>query len=322
MAGRRRTDVIARLAVRLWSHAWLLLSCTALFWAGNAIIGRALAGTVPPATLSFWRWLGAFAIVLPFAWPHLRRDRAVLLAHWPTMLLLGFTGVACFNVMLYTGLTTTTALNGVLMQSSQPLLVILWAALLGTEKPTLRRMLGVAISLLGVAAIAAHGNLAALLALRLNTGDLWVLTGSVIYGFYLAVLRWRPAVHPLSFVASTFLIGAMMVLPLMLWEHSAGARIATGPWGWLGIGYTTIFPSLLAYLCINRGVELIGPGRAGQAVHLVPVFGILLAVGLLGETFHPYHAAGIMLIAAGILLASLAPGQVSKLLARTAAPER
>lgn len=297
--------MIARLADRLWGNAWLLLSFTALCWSGNAIVGRAVVGLVPPATLSFCRWSGAFCIVVGFAWKHLRADSATLLRHWRLMLLFALTGVACFNVMLYIGLTMTTALNGVLMQSSQPLVVILWAALLGTERPTMRRMCGVVVSLAGVAVITAHGNLAALARLDINAGDLWVLGGSLIYGFYVASLRWRPALHPLSFIAVTFGLGALMVLPLMLRERAAGLVITGGAASWLAIFYTMLFPSLIGYLGFNRGVELIGPGRAGQATHLTPVFGIVLAVLLLGEAFHPFHAAGIALIAAGILLASL-----------------
>jgi drug/metabolite transporter (DMT)-like permease len=299
--------VIARLFAPLWGNAWLLLGCTAMFWAGNAIIGRALVGHVPPATLSFIRWFGAFAIVLGFAWPHLCRDRAVLLQSWRMMLLLSLTGIACFNVALYIGLNSTTALNGVLMQSSQPLIVILWAAMLGTEQPTLRRILGIVVSFIGVAVIVTKGSLGAIATLEVNRGDLWVLGGSLIYGLYIAILRWRPDVHPLSFLASTFGIGMLMVMPLMLNEQMQGLGISTAPLPWLGILYIMIFPSLIAYLCFNRGVELAGPGTAGQATHLVPVFGTLLAIMVLGERFHIFHAAGIALIAAGILLATRQP---------------
>ena len=301
--------MIQRLAAFFWRNAWPLLTCTALFWAGNAVVGRAVAGAVPPITLAFWRWTGAFVFVLGPAWPHLRRDYETLLRQWRMMLLLSATGIACFNAMLYTGLKTTTALNGVLVQSSMPLIVILWAVVLLNEKPTMRQMLGVLVSLIGVAAIAAHGSMAVLLRLSFNQGDLWILGGMVIYSFYTALLRRRPAVHPLSFLAVTFFLGALMLLPLYLWERGSGQLITGGVPSYLAIFYTMVFPSLVAYLCFNRGVELIGPGHAGQSAHLVPVFGALLAVVFLGETFYAYHAAGVALITVGILLASLAPGR-------------
>ena len=301
--------MMARLAAAVWGNAWLLLCCTTLFWAGNAVVGRAVVGAVPPATLSFWRWAGACLIVLGFAWTHLRRDRPVLLHHWPRMLVLALTGVACFNIMLYTGLQTTTALNGVLMQSSQPLLVYLWVVPLLREFPTPRQMVGVVASLVGVALIATHGDLAALASLAINRGDAWILTGCVIYALYIVLLRWRPAVHPLSFLAVTFGLGALMVAPFMVAEHVAGVVITGGVTSYVAIAYTMIFPSLIGYLCFNRGVQLIGPGLAGQASHLVPVFGVLLAVTLLGEVFYAFHAVGMALIAVGIFLASVAPGQ-------------
>lgn len=294
-----------QLGTALWGNAWLLLSLTMLFWAGNAVVGRAVAGAVPPVTLAFWRWTGALVFVIGFAWPHLRRDRVTLLQHWRLMLVLSATGIACFNVMLYTGLRTTTVLNGVLVQSAMPLIVILWASVLLREHPSWRQISGVAISLAGVAAIAAHGDLSALRELSFNDGDLWILAGLVIYSFYTALLRWRPAVHPLSFLATTFILGVLILLPFYAWEARSGAAISGGISSYLAILYTMIFPSLIAYLCFNRGVELIGPGPAGQSAHLVPVFGCLLAVLFLGESFLVFHAVGIALIAAGILLASL-----------------
>jgi len=272
-------------------------------------VGRAVAGAVPPVTLAFWRWTGAFVFVIGFAWPHLQRDRGTLLRQWRIMLVLSATGIACFNVMLYTGLKTTTALNGVLVQSSMPLIVILWAIVLLKERPTTRQMAGVLISLVGVATIAAHGSVTALLRFSFNEGDLWILGGMVIYSFYTALLRRRPAVHPLSFLAVTFFLGALMLLPLYLWERGSGQLITGGAPSYLAILYTMVLPSLVAYLCFNRGVELIGPSHAGQSAHLVPVFGALLAVVFLGETFYPYHAVGMAFIAVGILLASLAPGR-------------
>jgi len=202
-------------------------------------------------------------------------------------------------------LRTTTALNGVLVQSAMPLIVIVWAVILLGEKPTARQIGGVAISLIGVAVIAAHGDLSALRSLSFNDGDLWILGGLVIYSFYTALLRRRPQVHPFSFLACTFIIGVLILLPFYLWERNTGLLITGGVSSYLAILYTMIFPSLIAYLCFNRGVELIGPGHAGQSAHLVPVFGSILAVVFLGEAFRLFHAIGIALIAAGILLASL-----------------
>ena len=291
----------------MWNSAWTLLVLANLFWAGNIVLGRGLAGHVPPIALAYWRWTGAFLVAVGFAWPYLKRDAAVLLRHWRMMLLLSATGIATYNTMSYIGLTSTTALNVLLLQSAGPLIIILWAFALFGDRPTLWQSAGVLLSLVGVAVIAAHGSLEALLHLSLNRGDVWILVAMVIYGVYAAMFRRRPAAHPMSFLVATMGIGSMMILPFYLWEFAQGGRIEGSLPAWLGLAYIAVFPSFIAYLFFNRGIELIGAARAGQSWHLMPVFGSILAVLFLGETFYAYHAIGIAMIAAGIVLASLRP---------------
>jgi drug/metabolite transporter (DMT)-like permease len=289
----------------MWNSAWTLLALCNLFWAGNIVIGRAVAGVVPPIALAYWRWTGAFLVALVVAWPHVRRDLPVLLRHWRLMLLLSATGIASYNAMSYVGLTTTTALNVLLLQSAMPLVIIVWAFALFGDRPTIRQTLGVIVSLAGVAVIASRGSAGLLLALRLNPGDVWILVAMAIYGIYAVMLRRRPPVHPLSFLVAAMGIGSCMMLPFVLWEAAEGARIHASAGAWLAMAYTALFPSFVAYMFFNRGVELIGAGPAGQSMHLMPLFGSILAVVFLGESFRAYHMAGIVLIGAGILLASL-----------------
>jgi drug/metabolite transporter (DMT)-like permease len=241
---------------------------------------------------------------LPFAWPHLRRDIPVLARHWVNTLLLAATGIAAFNTMIYIGLHGTTALNAVLLQSAMPLFILLWAILLFREVPGPRETLGILVSMGGVAVIAGHGSIEALAGLRFNPGDIWVVGAVIAYAFYSALLRRRPAVHPMSFLAVTFALGAAMLVPLYLAELRAGHHIVIGVPALLTLLYVAIFPSLIAYLAFNRGVDLVGAGRAGQFVHLMQVFGTLLAVIFLGESLRPFHAAGIGLIAVGLYLAN------------------
>jgi drug/metabolite transporter (DMT)-like permease len=268
------------------------------------VLARGLAGHVPPISLAYWRWTGAFLVAVGFAWPRLKADLPVMARHWKMMLLLSATGIASYNTMSYIGLTTTTALNVLLLQSATPLIIIVWAYLLFRETPTIRQALGVLLSLAGVAAIAAHGSFEVLAHLRLNRGDLWVLAALAIYGFYCVSLRNRPAVHPLSFLVAAMGVGSFMMLPFMVWEFASGARIDGGIPSYVAIAYTAVLPSFVAYLFFNRGVELIGSGPAGQSMHLMPLFGSVLAVLFLHEQFQTYHAAGFGLIAAGIVLAS------------------
>ncbi len=292
------------LARRAWSSAWTLLFLTNLFWAGNIVIARAVAGHVPPVALAYWRWTGAFVVGFGVAWPHLKRDWPVLLRHWPMLIVLAATGIATYNTMTYIGLQYTTALNALLLQSAMPVVVLLWDFGLFGARPSPWQVLGVVLSLLGVTAIITQLSLVALRHISLNIGDIWILAAIVVYALYTPLLRRRPAVHPLSLLVTMMGIGSCMMLPFYLAERAGGAMIEGGLPSYAAIAYTAVLPSFVAYLFFNRGVELIGPGRAGQSAHLMPVLGAILAVLFLGERFRLYHVVGIVLIAAGILLAN------------------
>ena len=287
---------------RLWSNAYLLLTLTALFWAGNSVIGRAARDFVPPVALAFWRWFIAFLLIMIVAAPYLKRDRARLIAKWPAVLALGLLGVAAFNTLLYSGLQFTTALNAVLIQAGQPPLILLAAFLLFGDRAGAAQIAGVLLSLAGVLVIVAGGDLDRLVQLRFNPGDALILVAALLWVIYSVLLRFRPEVHPLSFLAVTFAIGWLAILPLYVAELAAGRHIVVAPESFAALAYVAIFPSLLAYAAFNRGVELLGAGRAGIFLNLMPVFGALLAVGLLGERLTLAHAIGMALIGAGILL--------------------
>lgn len=287
---------------RLFDRLWLMMMMPPLFWAGNAIIGRAAVGIVPPIGLAFWRWTLGAAIILPFAWRHLRADRRALAADWPIVLLLTALGVGAFNTLLYLGLRTTTAMNGVMMQSAMPVIIVLMGVAFFRDAVRLVQWLGILVSLGGASVLISHGDPAALLKLQFNVGDILVFVAVVCYCAYTVLLRRRPDVHPLSFLAVTFLGGAGMLLPFYLWETVSGFPMPLSFQALGSIAYTAVCASILAYLCFNRAVALAGAGVAGLSFHLMPVFGTVLAILILGERAQLYHGAGIALIAAGILL--------------------
>ena len=290
---------------RIWNSAWMLLVLANLFWAGNIIVGRAILGPVPPVALSFWRWTGAFAVAFWFAWPHLKNDWRVLLAHWKIVLVLAATGMAFFNMIAYVGLAGTTALNVLLLQSSVPLVVTVLAFAFFNERPSAWQLGAVAISLAGVAFVVAHGSVSALRAFHFFRADVWIMVSVVIYGCYIVLLRRRPEVHPLSFMLAAAGVSAVMMAPFYAWDLSRGLRIVNNWQDYGGIVYMAVFPSFISYLLFNRGVQLIGSVRAGQSTHLMPIFGSVMAVMFLGESFHLYHLIGVVLIGTGILLAQL-----------------
>lgn len=290
-------------AAALWSRAYPLLSMTALFWAGNSIVGRAARELVPPAALSFWRWTFALALLLPLAWPHLKRDWPVLRAHWPVMAILGALGIGAFNTLLYSGLQTTTALNSMLIQSAQPALILMLGGLVMRDRTSARQVAGVLVSLAGVLMVIARGDLALLLALRLNAGDAIIAFAVLLWALYSVLLRKRPPVHPLSFLAASIMVGLVVIAPVYLMELASGRRIVPETGSALAIAYVSVFPSFLAYLFFNRGVELIGSAATAQFMNVMPLMGAGLAMLFLGEALHLFHVAGLALVLAGIWVA-------------------
>lgn len=291
------------LSTALWSNAYVLLSFTALFWAGNSIVGRAARDLIPPASLAFWRWSLALLLLFPFAWPHVKRDWPMLKANWPMMLLLAALGIGAFNTLLYTGLHTTTALNAMLLQAAQPALILIAGALLMKDHVTGRQITGVIISLVGVLAIISRGDASALMRLNLNQGDATIAFAVLLWSIYAVMLRHRPTVHPLSFLAATLMIGIICIAPFYASEIAGGRLIVASRESGIAIIYVAIFPSFFAYLFFNRGVELLGASATGQFMNILPVMGAGLAMLFLGEQLYIFHIAGILLIFAGIFVA-------------------
>jgi drug/metabolite transporter (DMT)-like permease len=294
----------ARAGGWLFDQPYLLLSLTSLFWAGNTVLGRFLAGHVPPMTLSFIRWGGAFLILLPFAAGHLARDWPLIRKHAALLALLALVGFSAYNTMAYYGLQYTTAINGLLLQSIGPLFVALWTFALFGDRLTLRQAGGICVSLSGVIVIICHGSLAVLFGIAFNRGDVWFVIALVFYGFYMAILRKRPKIHPLSFLAVGMGGGAVFLVPLVALEVMSGRTMVFDAESLLSFAFICIFPSLLGYLFLNRGIELVGANRAAPFIHLVPVFGSVLAIVLLGERFELYHAVGYGLVFSGITVAT------------------
>lgn len=283
-------------------RAYLMLAAVMLFWAGNSIVGRAIHDDVAPLTLALLRWTGALAIVLPFAWRSLAADRAALLRHWRIVLILGLLGIAAFNALLYSGLSSTTATNALLLQAGVPALVLVIDRIGFGVRPRGVEVLAVLLATAGVLLIVFRADLQALVGFRLNPGDALILGSVVVWALYTSLLRLRPAVAPESFLAVTFAIGVAAMLPAAATEWAGGRGLNPSAAALGGIAYVAVFPSTIAYALYNRAVTAVGPAAAGRAIALLPLFGALLAALLLGEPLHPYHAVGMALILAGIVL--------------------
>jgi len=294
-------------ADRQQARAYALLGLVMLLWAGNSIVGRAVRDDVGPFILSFVRWAGASLVLAPFALGALRRDWTVLRQNWLIVVVLGLTGVAAFNALMYTGLHYTTATNGLLLQAAIPPAVLGADRLLFGVRAGWMQILGMCASIFGVAVIVFQGRPSHVLGFHFGLGDALVLISCLDWAIYTVLLRKRPSVSPLSFLLATFLVGVAAIAPLALWEALTGPPIRSGA----GVGgaflYVALLPSLVSYLIYNHATGLVGPARAGQAITLLPLFGALLSAALLGEPLHSYHFAGMALILIGIIVAALAP---------------
>ena len=296
-----------RSAWRAAAYPYLLLVLASLFWAGNWIVGRAVRDAMPPLALTFWRWAVAALLLAPLALPRLAGKAAVVRRNRMLLFLLALTGVVAFQALAYAGLRYTSSVNGVLMNSAAPLFIVLVAWLLDGDRASARQLAGVGLSLLGILIIVDRGDLASLRQFSFNPGDFIVLLAMPVWGAYSVLVRRRPP--ELDSVALLFviaLIGLAVLAPLYALESWL---FATPRPSWAAVGgvlYIACFPSIGAYLCWNRGIELVGANRAGFTYHLLPAFGTALAVLLLGETVQLYHLAGIATILLGVWLATSA----------------
>jgi drug/metabolite transporter (DMT)-like permease len=289
-----------------FDRPYLLLSLVSLFWAINIVLGRFIVGTVPPIMLAQIRWGGAALILLPFAIGHMRRDWPAIRAHLGIMIVLSLTGMTLYNTLAYYGLQFTEAINGLLIQSAAPLLIGLISFVLFRDRLSNGQIAGILASLFGVVVIITRGEPDALLHLRFNQGDLWFFAALLFYATYAATLRLRPPIHFMSFLGFTITAGAILQIPATAIEFALGHRIDPTPAAFAVLAYVVIFPSILAYLFFNRGVELIGANRAGPFFHLIPVFGSAIAILFLGERPAIYHGFGYALIVGGIVVAQRA----------------
>lgn len=288
-----------------WAKAYLLLTAAMLSWAGNAVVGRALAGTVPPFGLSLMRWSVAAVAVAPFALGEVIAKRAIIRRHWRFLLIQGLLGLTICNSLTYLGLQWTTAINAGLINSAGPMLTLLAAFALHRERAAPLQLAGLAVSLAGVLVIVLRGDLGGLLHLAINRGDAAILAGVAVWSVYTVLLRRAPReLSPVALLWLLFAIGCITVLPLHLAESALGHPLPQTVPALAGYLYVGLFPAVIAFFGWNRGVAMLGAARASLFAHLMPLFSAMLAYAFLGERIAPFHLAGAGLIFLGIFLAN------------------
>ena len=292
---------------RLLDQPYLLLVLAPLFWGGNVVVAKLVVGEIDPFVLLSARCVGATLFILPFSWRFLAADWPVIRRIWPLLMGFGALGYALYNALLYVGLTTTTAVNSSIETGALPMMILLANFIVFRVRAKALQILGVLIAITGVMLTATHGDLGRILTLDINIGDGFVLLACLAYTAYTLALRFRPQVHMMSFMAVAFIGAAITGLVLLqLFGPGIGsyATIPTmSPTVWAVLAYVMVFPSMFSQIAYARGVDLVGPNRAAPSHNLIPVFGTIGSVLLLGERLEFYHYVAATMIIGGIVLA-------------------
>lgn len=287
----------------MYRNAYILLLLTTLFWGANAVAGKLAVGHLSPLLLTTLRWAMASLVVFAIGLPQLRRDWSVVRRHLMLLFALGTAGFTLFNAAMYSALTYTTAINVSIEQAGVPMFIFAANFLLYRMGVSWGQIVGFTLSLLGVALTASHGEIGRLLELDVNFGDALMLVAVLLYSGYTVALRYKPMIHWQSLMLMLCTAAFVSSLPFAAWEIASGTAVFPDARGWTIAAFTAIFPSILSQVFYIRGVELIGANRAGLFINLVPIFGTLLSILILGEAFRPYHAVAMALVLGGIWLA-------------------
>jgi drug/metabolite transporter (DMT)-like permease len=288
---------------RAATEAYVLLVFTMICWGGNAVAGRLAVGQISPMVITCLRWAIVAVFLssltrrsLTLAWPELR-------LHWRRIMLMSVCGFSIFNALFYVAAHHTTAVNIAILQGSVPIFVVLGALVLHRVHVGAVQALGIAATLIGVAVVATQGHVATIAAFHFNLGDGLILLACFLYAGYTLALRNRPAIPSLVFFSAMAIVAFFTSLPLLAYEVVTGTVQWPTAEGWGILVFIALFPSFLAQLSFIRGVDLIGPGRAGLFANLVPLFGAFFAVVILGESFALFHLVALILVMGGILIA-------------------
>ncbi|MCG9063771.1 DMT family transporter [Laribacter hongkongensis] len=291
-------------SLRPATRAVLMLVASIGFWSSNVVIVRAMGDAISPWLLSWLRWVIALAVALPLLWPAVRAAWPRLYANRRPLLWLAFSGFVANTVFLYVGLSDTTATNAAALLSLTPAWIMLAVCLSGTRLMPVQ-LAGLALSIAGSLVIVTQGQLASLLALDFNRGDIFVIISGMAWAAYTLLLRrLRGRLHPMVLMVALMAISVVMLLPVAIGSLWLEGLPTLGPGGWTAVMYVGICLSLLAYAFYNRAVSELGGARAGAFMNLMPGLAALESAVFLGEAFLPYHMAGMALILGGLWLAS------------------
>ena len=288
------------------SLAYLLLILASLFWSGNFIVGK-VASTfeIPPFSLNFYRWLFAWLILLPFTYKELINKKNYILNNKVFFIILGITSITIFNSIVYYSLNFTQVISGVLMISTIPVMIMFISSLLNIEKTNIFQIIGVVLSLTGVVFIITKADLELIKNLDFNKGDLTMVIAMLSWATYSALLKKQKyEISPIALLQVVITFGFIFLIPIYFIEMNMGYIIKLEKPFYLTLAYVVIFPGLASFFFWIKGIAIIGANRAGVFLHLMPIFGAIMAMIIFDEKFMFYHFLGAIFIIAGITLSN------------------
>ena len=286
--------------------AYILLVLTTLFWSGNFIVGKAASlFDIPPFSLNFYRWFFAGIILLPFTLKEIIQKKNYIFKNIGFFIILGITSITIFNSAVYYSLYYMQVISGVLMISTIPVWIIFISSILGIEKTNKYQIFGVILSLLGVLFIITKSDLNLIKNLDFNKGDLIMASGMFAWALYSALLKKKTyEISQITLLEVVIIAGLLFLVPVYLLEIKMGNPLILNKPFILTLSYVVIFPGLASFFFWIKGISIIGANRAGIFLHLMPIFGSLMAIILFKEKFMFYHFLGAIFIVSGISLSN------------------
>lgn len=282
---------------------YILLALCVLFWSGNFVLGRFIKSDIQPIELAFFRWFFVLLFVFPtLFFIDLKKMFRIFKENIFIMSLLSLLGITIYNTVLYLALQTTTATNALLINSSTPIIIIVYSYLILKTNISKIQIIGVIISTLGVLFLVLKGDLLSVLTLKFTQGDIWIIVCANLWALYSVLLRFKPkGLKNIEMFISFVVLGFIFLLPVYLYQgYSLEQEINQIKDHWYFFLYISLFTSVASYYFWHLGIDTIGAHETGQFTHLMPLFGSLLAFIFLGESLQGYHMMGAVLIAIGI----------------------
>lgn len=276
-------------------------------WSGNFIIARGVIKDIPPIALSFYRWLTATIIILPFAWKYFVAERRIIKQRFLFFLLAAATGVSMFNTFVYIAGHYSSAINmAILGTCSSPIISVILARIFLKERIPAVRIVGMLVCICGILILLSKGNLQNLVSFKFTKGDWWIMAAAFTFAIYNTSVRKKPAsMHPVNFLFVIFLLGTIILLPFYFFELRNEGGFAINAFNISAILYLGIGASVICFLIWNKAIVALGSGRTALFGNLIPVFSSIEAVFLLNEKITPIHIISFILVVAGLVIANL-----------------